>query len=88
MSRIVDDESDWKFIKKENFKRKEFQYWNFLAINSFEKEYHIKMFSYIWINRRQEVGCYMFRKYVCQQFLIIGLQMFHFLFLLCSLEFP
>lgn len=47
MSRIVDDESDWKFIKKENFKRKEFQYWNFLAINSFEKEYHIKMFSYI-----------------------------------------
>lgn len=39
--------SDWKFIKKENFKRKEFQYWNFLAINSFEKEYHIKMFSYI-----------------------------------------
>lgn len=48
----------------------------------------IKVCPYVGINRRQEMSRHMFRKYVGQQFLIVGFQMLHFFFLFRGLELP
>lgn len=44
--------------------------------------------TYVWIDSRQKVGGHVFRKYVCEQFLVVGFQVLHFLLLLSRLQLP
>jgi len=44
--------------------------------------------TYIGIDRGQKVGGYMFRKYIREQLLVVGLEMLHLFLLLGRLQLP
>jgi len=52
-------------------------------------EARLKYFAtYIGIDRGQKVGGHVFRKYIGEQFLVVGLEMLHLFLLLGRLQLP